>query len=259
MMGDLDWDDLEADSGVRQADEASVPVPDEADEADEDQDINHEEADEDQDIDHAEEARLARIRLHAAKMRATVQKNRDKKKSEKQKAKQAESLVQLRKKGLLRDGGKASVATDGCIVVHGNSETRQKVGYHEMPAMAFSKINRVADAARACGHDVRTVESTVILGAHCIEEGDREFCKRLQDDFRNEPPGVFCVGISQDCTTQQVNLPMVGLEDFPELCRSSFHVMVSSQQISWAPRATGVSVSSRCPLLFCYFHFCFLF
>ena len=96
-------------------------------------------------------------------------------------------LQELRQAGLLRDGGKTRVKVSAAT---GSSCTslsielpeggiREKIPFSMMPLVAYTKINRTADASRAFGLDPRTINRIVALAAACCEKETKDFCRRV--------------------------------------------------------------------------------
>ena len=141
----------------------------------------------------------------------------------------------LRRAGLLRDEQRTLVRIGRNASVQFTTPLHKKirVPYQTMLKVAYGTFSRRNQAAKAHDLDPRTVTRMKVLTASCHDKSDEGFLDQLRTNFARNPPLIWAAGMSADCTTQMVNLPMIGLEHLPHLTRSSWHVMVSQYRISW--------------------------
>ena len=114
--------------------------------------------------------------------------------------------------------------------------------------VSYTQINRIADASRAFEVDQKTASRCRLLTSHVSERSDAALMDHMMDSWRQHQPFFFVGLILLDCTTENLNLPMLGLEG--EEClhqtRSSWHVM-TSVQIFLRP-LQGVGTPSDVPI-----------
>ena len=175
--------------------------------------------------------------LAAARMRDARGAHR-RAKSKEQIADQVEAaLAHLRAAGVLRDHGRTSVVkrkrVGSIVVVAGTTKTR--LPYETVLSVAFSQVTRKSDLCRAFGLHKDTVSRAKVLTAFCSDKCDAELFRSLAAGFVHRRPVAFAASLIGDCTTQSLNLPMLGLEKHPHLSRSSWHVMSSLHRFSWIP------------------------
>ena len=153
-----------------------------------------------------------------------------------------DSLAKLRDRGMLKDSGRiiAKLARGGTLAISLPHQT-SKVSFATMQEVAFGAIAARNDAARAHKMDPRTVTTLRNLVAHTGLSADEHFVKQLGDSFDVRLPVHFVASLSADATSQELQLPMVGLagQEAAHLTRSSWHVLVSTQRISFTQLDEG--------------------
>ena len=87
-----------------------------------------------------------------------------------------------------------------------------------LQAIAFSSIRRRSDVAKAFGVTPTTVPRVRALVSHTIVLGDEMMLGLV---MRTMPPVFFVSSFSGDSTTEQLNLPLLGITNEPELRISS--------------------------------------
>lgn len=94
-------------------------------------------------------------------------------------------------------------------------------------------MKRAADVARTYMMKTETVNRLKIATASTITGSSNDFERRLSARFLEKGLWTVALGSGQDCTSEMLNLPMLGLENQPRLTRSSWHVMVGNVRVYW--------------------------
>ena len=169
----------------------------------------------------------ARMRDHKAARRTVVERKKTQEMFR-------EALARMRETGILRDGCRSLVhlQRNSCVITIPSTRKSLVLPYEAMLAIAFSKIQRRADIARAFGVDGASAVQVRCLVARCISAGDQRVLNAISD---GEPLLHFVSGFSGDATSEQLNLPFVGIDaQLESVTRSTWHNMVSWQTFGWA-------------------------
>ena len=146
-----------------------------------------------------------------------------------------DAFSKLRQCGALRDRCKsrAKLSMKNALVIEIADKRQKRMPMEVLQVCAFCASTRRNEAARALELSPKTVVQMRNLVAAAAMGADSNFMQSLATKFEAQPPLIFAVGFMADATSQQLVLPMVGLENYPGVARSSWHVLVSDHRFSW--------------------------
>ena len=143
-------------------------------------------------------------------------------------------FTELRSVGVMLDvKTRALMKKDGRLTIQGFIGRRlRKMPMAAVISIAYSSIAKRNDVARSFKVAPKTVARIRVAVAFAAAKSDTAFLNATSEAVRTRSTRVFVSGAYCDATKEQLKIPMHdGL--LPDVCRSSWNVLVSSQRFAW--------------------------